>query len=174
MQRPAAVSVFGILNVAIGGLGVCGSLWSIMIFFFGPASNNPVMKWMFQNADYLMLMKILLPIRLIISGVLIGAGIGLLQLQSWARKFSIAYAIYAIVVVLIMLPVNFFLYFRPMLEQAKQLQGPEAIALMAGAVGGIVGSALGWIYPTLLWVFMTRPKVVAVFHTPPPLPVNIA
>jgi hypothetical protein len=65
--------------------------------------------------------------------------------------------------------VNYFFLMRPMLEQAHQKQGPEAVGAMAGAIGGTIGGCFGLIYPILLLVFMMRPNVVAAFagSTPP-------
>ena len=170
MQRPTAVSVFGILNALKGATGILGILWTITLFSSRAAANNPVMKLMLENGKYMKWTKLMTPVGFITCGVLLAAGIGLLRLRPWARKVSIAYAIYAILFLLAMVPVNFFLLYRPMLEQARQLQGPEAIGMIGGAFGGIVGSVLGFVYPILLWIFMTRPNVVAAFQTPPPLP----
>jgi len=44
MPRSTAVSVFGILNTAIGALGIIGSFRTIAIFSSRAAANNPVTK----------------------------------------------------------------------------------------------------------------------------------
>src|SRR5216684_3044374 len=44
MPRSTAVSVFGILNTAIGALGIMGSFRTIAIFSSRAAANNPVTK----------------------------------------------------------------------------------------------------------------------------------
>jgi hypothetical protein len=46
------------------------------------------------------------------------------------------------------------------------------MAAIGGAVGGVMGGCFGMIYPILLLIFMTRPKVVAAFRgaMPPSLP----
>ena len=57
-----------------------------------------------------------------------------------------------------------------MLEKSRQLQGPEAAGMIGSAIGSVLDVVLGPIYPILLLIFMTRPKVVAAFQVPPPLP----
>ena len=174
MQRPTAVTVFGILNIAKSALGTLSIFFSIALFSSAATASNPVFNVMLENPVYIKLIKVTLPIGLIACGVLLAAGIGLLRLKSWARKVSIGYAIYAIVFVLLIIPANFLLVFRPMLEQARQMQGPEAAGMIGGAIGGTFSGVLGLIYPTLLWIFMTRPNVIAAFQTPPPLPTDAA
>ena len=175
MYRPVAVDAFGILNIAKGALGIVSTFFAIPLLSSLASAKNPVFKIMSESAGYMTWMKISIPIGLIVSGTLIGAGIGLLRLRPWARKVSIGYAIYAIIFLLISQPINFSFLFRPMMEQAHQLQGPDAAGLMAGAIAVTCGGILGFVYPILLLVFMTRPNLVAAFHTqvPPPLPSNL-
>jgi len=61
---------------------------------------------------------------------------------------------------------NFLFLFGPLLEEASKKQGPEAAGAIGGAVGGSIGGCFGLIYPILLLVFMTRPKVVAAVNSP--------
>jgi len=124
MQRPAAVTTFGILNIVFAVFGVFGLL--------------------------------------------------LLRVENWGRKLSIGYAIYAIFFGILGAVMNFIFLFRPMLEEAAQKQGSEAAGAIGGAVAGSIGGFIGLVYPILLLIFMTRPKVVAAFHppSPPPLPLG--
>jgi hypothetical protein len=128
---------------------------------------------MFESPNFETLMKVRLPIGQITSAVLLTTGIGLLRLKPWARKVSIGYAIYAILFVLINVPINFFLLYWPMLEHGRQLQGPQGVVMIFAAILGTVGGVLGWVYPVLLCIFMTRPKFVAAFQSPPPLPASL-
>jgi hypothetical protein len=88
VERPTAVSVFGILNIAKGTLGILGFFWSIALFS-SAAGNNLVLRIMLENANYRSWIKIMTPIGVVVSGVLLATGIGLLKLRSWARKGSI-------------------------------------------------------------------------------------
>lgn len=170
MQRPTSVTVFGILNIAFAAFGVFGLIFSIALFFLPADSNNPVIKLIHEIPGYAMWLKICIPLGVLSCLVLLAAGIGLLCMKSWARIFSIAYAIYAIVFGIIGMVINFIFMVQPMLEQAKQQQGPEAAAAIGGAIGGTIGGCFGLIYPVLLLIFMTRPKVVAAFRPSTPLP----
>jgi hypothetical protein len=166
MQRPTSVTVFGILNIVFAVFGVFGLIFSMALFHLPADSDNPVVKLIHENATYAAWLK---------AGILLGvpsclallvAGVGLLCLKSWARILSIAYAIYAIVFGILGTVVNFIFMVLPMIDQARQQQGPEAAAAVGGAVGGTLGGCFGLIYPVLLLIFMTRPKVVAAFRPP--------
>ena len=169
MQRPTSVTVFGILNIVFAAFGIFGVLASVMLFMaVGTNSNNPVIQIIHDNPAYAMWMKLSIVLGLASSAVLLAAGIGLLKLKPWARTVSIAYAIYAMVMILVSTVVNFIYLTQPMLEQAHQKQGPEAFAAIGGAVGGMSGSCFGIIYPILLLIFMMRANVVAAFRPSAP------
>jgi hypothetical protein len=168
MQRPASVTVFGILNIVFAALGVIGMVASIVLFFLPASSSNPVIKLIHESTAYATWLKVCIVLGVMSSTALLAAGIGLLCLRSWARKLSIGYAIYAIVFGILGAVVNFIYLVQPMLEQARQQQGPEAVGALGGAVGGSVGGCFGLIYPVLLLIFMTRPTVVAAFQPSAP------
>jgi len=172
MQRPSSVTTFGILNIVFAVFGVFGLLGTIALFSIMGSSNNPVVRVMRESPGYAVWLKLTIPLGLLTCGVLLAAGIGLLRLENWGRKLSLGYAIYAIVFSILGLVMNFIFVFGPLLEEASHKQGPEAAGAFGGAVGGSIGGCFGLIYPVLLLVYMTRPKVVAAFHpaSPPPLP----
>ena len=165
MNRPTTVTVFGVLNIVFGVIGIFGSAASAAMYFLPHAdANNPVLKIMHDNAAYAAFMKVSVVLGLVVSVVLLAAGIGLLMLKPWARGLSLAYAIYAIVAGLIGIGLNFVYLVGPLLEQARHAQGPEAAGAVGGVIGGTVGGCFGFIYPILLLIFLTRPKVVAAFR----------
>ena len=164
MQRPTAVTVFGILNIVFAALGIIGVIGSVMLFAaVGADSKNPVVQIIHDNAAYAAWMKISVALGLPVSAALLAAGIGLLQLRPWARRFSIIYAIYSMVMVVVGSVINYFFLMQPMLEQAHQKSGPEAAGAIGGAIGGTVGGCFGLIYPVVLLIFMLRANVVAAF-----------
>ena len=171
MQRPVSVTVFGILNIVFAVLAVLAMIGTIAMFSMPAASNNPVVRIMRESPAYAAWLKLTIPLGLLACIVLLAAGVGLLRLKSWARKVSIGYAIYAIAFGLLGIVVNFIFLLRPMLEEAGRRQGPEAAGAIGGAVGGTIGGCFGLIYPILLLIFMTRPKVIAAFHPPTAPPV---
>ena len=169
MQRPVSVTVFGILNIVFAVLGVFGMIGTLVLFSMSEASNNLVVRIMRESPGYAAWLKLTIPFGLLACIVLLAAGIGLLRLKSWARKVSIGYAIYAIAFGLLGMVMNFIFLLRPMLEEAQRRQGPEAAGAIGGAVGGTIGGCFGLIYPIVLLIFMTRPKVAAAF-LPPAVP----
>jgi hypothetical protein len=164
MQRPTAVTAFGILNLVFACFGVLGIFGSIAMFYMPNSSNNPVVKIMQDNPAYATFLKISIPLGMLSCGALLAAGIGLLMMKNWGRLVSIGYAVYAILFGLVGMVANFVFVIRPLLEQASQKQGPEAAGAIGGAVGGGIGGCFGLIYPMLLLIFMTRPKLVAAFQ----------
>ncbi len=176
MQRPASVTVFGILNIVFAALGIFALLASVaLLAAVGAVSDNPVVQIIQNNPAFATWMKISVVLGLVVSGALLAAGIGLLKLKPWARTISIAYAIYSIVMLPLGTVVNYVYLTKPLLEQAHQMQGPEAAGAVGGAIGGMFGGCFGLIYPVLLLIFMFRPNVVAAFRPAPagaPIPLD--
>jgi hypothetical protein len=171
MQRPASATTFGILNIIFAGLGVFGLVASITLLTVMD-TRNPVVRIIQNNPAYAAWMKLSVPLGLLSCAILLTAGIGLLRMKNWARLLSIGYAIYAILFGIVGIVINFLFLVRPMLEEASHKQGPEAAGEIGGAIGGGIGGCIGLVYPVLLLIFMTRPKLVAAFRAtnPPPLP----
>lgn len=169
MQRPTALTVFGVLNIVFAVFGVFGLIFSMALFHLPADSNNPVIKLIHENAAYATWLKAGILLGVPSCLVLLATGIGLLCLKSWARILSMVYAIYAIVFGIVGMVVNSIVMVLPMVEQARQQQGPEAAAAVGGAIGGTIGGCFSLVYPVLLLIFMTRPKVVAAFRPAPPL-----
>jgi hypothetical protein len=163
MQRPVSVTVFGILNIGFAAFGVFGIFATLALFSMEGGTANPVIRIMRENAAYAGWLKITIPLGVLACLALLACGIGLLMMKSWARKLAIVYSIYAIVFGLIGVVVNFMFLFRPLMQEAAQRQGPEAAGAIGGAIGGTLGGCIGMIYPILLLIFMTRPKIVAAF-----------
>ena len=166
MKRPTSVTVFGILNIVFSVFGAFGLLIS-MALFLQTDSNSPVVKLIHEDPAYAAFLKISILLGIPVCLALLAAGIGLLNMKSWARILSIIYAIYAIVSGMIGMVVNYFAMILPMLEQARQQQGPEAAAAIGSAIGGTVGGCFGLIYPVLLLIFMLLPRTAAAFRPVP-------
>ncbi len=166
MSRPTSVTVFGILNLVFAALGVFGIITTLAMVRLAAGTNNPAMQVMRDNPAFLAWLKLSIPLGLLSAVMLTACGIGLLMMKPWARKLSIGYAFYAIVLSIVGMVVNYLWMIRPMMEQAAQKQGPEAAGAIGGAIGGLAGGCFSLIYPILLLIFMTRPKVVAAFRGP--------
>jgi len=174
-QRPASINIFGILNIVFAVMGIIGLLGGAALLFAAPDLNNPMIKIMRENPGYATWLKISFLLGIPSCAVLAASGIGLLLLKPWARILSVIYAVYAIVLGLIGTVLNVIFLVLPMLHQAQGQNGPEAAGAIGGAIGGSVGGCIGLIYPVLLLIFMTRPKLVDAFRAnntpsvPPPL-----
>ncbi|MGD0812326.1 MAG: hypothetical protein ABSA83_01870 [Verrucomicrobiota bacterium] len=151
-HRPVSVTIFGILNIGFGVLGVITTIVSMALHSPGGAALSPIIKKVYDNPGFSAWMKIATPLGGVGALALIVAGIGLLLLQNWGRLTSIGYAIYGIVIAL----VNTTL----MLHAAFGEQGLTMIILLFAALVGLV---IGLVYPALLLIFMTRAKLKAAF-----------
>jgi len=162
-DRPTSVTVFGALNLVFGLLGLCGVAWSGIFLYAGQsmmpanAPPNPVFELMTKNPIYAGFMAVSMILGVIFTVVLIAAGVALLRWNPLGRRLSIWYSVYAIVMGIMGMVVNTVFLYGPLLQQA----GGGPATATAGMIGGIIGSAMGLIYPALLWYFMTRPHVVA-------------
>jgi hypothetical protein len=163
-KRPPSINVFGILNIVFAGWGAVGLLGSAVMLFASHDFNNPVIKIMHDNPGYATWVKISFLLGIPSCAVLAAAGIGLLFLKPWARILSIVYAVYAIFFGIVGTAFNAIFLLLPMLHQAREQNGPAAAGAIAGAIGGLLGGCLGVIYPVLLLIFMTRPKIAAAFR----------
>lgn len=156
MQRPTAVTVFGILNIVFGTLGVLCTPFSLLVFFLPGQEANPVVCLVRESALYLAYMVVVTCTGFLAAAALIVAGIGLLQMKRWGRVISIVYGIISIVMGLTGTLVNVLVVFKLLAERTS---GPEAAGMIGGMVGGLFGGCVGLVYPIALLVFMTRPHV---------------
>jgi hypothetical protein len=146
-QRPISVTIFGTLNIGFGFFDLFVTLFSIFVL---PRMNmaTPMLKQMNDNQWT----KVTLPLDGIAAVVLLAAGIGLLLSQNWARIASIIAGIYSILSCMVggILSLN---------------NGPSGIMMIVSLIVTI-GSL---VYPVLLIIFMTRPKVVAALKPAKPV-----
>jgi hypothetical protein len=141
-QRPMSVTIFGILNIGFGLLDLLVTLFSLFILPRLSIANNPMLSQMHDN----LWTKISTPLDGIASLALLAAGVGLLMLMNWARNLSFVYGIYGILVTLIGLVVT--------------LCGDGSVMTK---ILSFFGAVVSLVYPILLLIFMTRPKVVEAF-----------
>ncbi len=168
-QKPTAATVFGILNILFGVLGICGIAMSAVVLFIPLSAQmtaeNPALQLMEENAAYRTFTQVAVVLGFAATAALIAAGIGLLQLRPYGRSLSIGYGIYAIVMNLAGTFVNVAIVFPALLEKANEAGGgPAQAGAYGGIIGGVGGSCIGLIYPGLLLYFMFRPNMVAAFN----------
>lgn len=171
MQRPASVTVFGILNIVFGALGLFGTLFSGAAVFLAEAQGLPRLGEEEINPVWGMWLKIGVVLGVVGAVALITSGGGLLGMRRWGRVLAIVYAVYAIADAVLTVVVQYVFVTQPLLEQAANPAARQTAMFMVGASLG--GSCLGLIYPLLLWYFMSRPHVVAAFNGVP-VPIEVA
>lgn len=162
MERPTSIVVFGVLNLLFAVLGFFGTIGSTLILL-GMNVTNPVYQIMQDSAVYRIFMYVSVPLGMLFILVLGIAGAGLLMSKPWGRTATIVYAGYALVMGLLGGLVNAVFLVGPLIEQASNSAGPEAIGAAGGAVGGVFGTCIGLVFPVLQLIFMYRKNVVEFF-----------
>ena len=160
MKRPASATIFGIFNIVWGFLGVCSLTWALIMRFglIPGLEDDPVIERMASNSGYQAFTIVSEIFGAVATVVILAAGFGLLQMRHWARLATIGWAAYSILMVIVGSLLNFFLIFRPLINETG---GPERIALMFGlgftlAIMTFIGA-----YCVVAIFFMTRPKLIA-------------
>ncbi len=168
MQRPTVVTVFGVLNIIFGSLGLLcapfGLLWTLKPDMFprGPGPD-PVRDIMAQSPELRNWLIAMTVVGMVAATFLLAAGIGLLQMKSWGRTISLVYGIYGIISALANMAVQYFLLIVPLMEKGRGQ--PEVMAgAVGGAIGGLLGGCFGMIYPILLLCFMNLGSVTRAFQ----------
>lgn len=180
-ERPISITIFGILNVGIGLLGLGGLLLSTMFespdfLSISPSvpSVNSFLSSMLAlwntistDATFVVWRRITVPLDAAASLTLVAGGIGLLLLRNWARLVSIGYAIYKVIFALLDVAVLMAVLHR-VLAKAPQADTGAPIALLVWAAA--IETVLTLVYPVLLIYFLTRPKAVLAFQPEPASP----
>jgi hypothetical protein len=162
--------IFGILNIGFGALDLMGLLMrsateSLAVKSPFPWLNSALalLDYMYQNPTYILWRDIATPLQALAGVALLAAGIGLLKLKNWARLASIAYGIYAMIIVLSNLAVMCLVLGGRVREG---LQNVPASLVLLGVILLLAGLVVSLAYPALLIFFMTRRKILPAFAPP--------
>jgi len=171
-ERPVPVTIFGILNIGFGALGLLSLLMqngeeSFATKFSIPWLNRVLglLNDMYHDPTYILWRDISVPLRALAGVALLAAGIGLLRMKNWARLASIVYAVYEIIFVFANLLVMVLVLGGPVRES---LRSDPALLVILGVVLLVAGLLVSLAYPALLIFFMTRPKILPAFAPPSP------
>jgi hypothetical protein len=161
--RPASLTVFGILNIIFGVIGLAGSLMSYQLYFTPLDSQTGIMADLLRHDPfYASCMRIIIvPATVFVSAQLI-SGIGLLKAREGARRLAIFCGIYGILsgIVVGYLTINHVLPYT--IETVVKTVKDPAVAEMTRAmtkVSGIFGLVAGLIYPVLTLIFLAKKRV---------------
>lgn len=181
MNRPGLVTVFGVLNIVFGIMGLTctplGTAYSLFYTEFLP-ENIPsmpqfeAMQELMNTHSFRLFLLVSSAVGMVASGVLLAAGIGLLKMKPWARVCSIGYAIYAFCSMAVGFVVNYLLLWKPMAEGMAEADGPFRAGMFGGMYGAVAGMCVSIVFPAALLICMFLPAVRNAFHPPelPPLP----
>ena len=155
---PRSITVFGILNLVFGMMGIFGG---VMFFIVLGATNvseipNPAMDAMKNSAFFNVWTWISTIGGLLASIVLVVSGIALLLKKDIGRRLAIYYAYYALFMAVVGVVLSIIYVYAPMWADLQD-SPVAAITVFAGAV---IGTALSLLYPALILYFLNKPAVV--------------
>jgi len=170
MERPKSITVFGILNVIFGALGVLGALCNVLAqgvassFRNDPNFRNPMMEQLEKSPALKSWTLISLCLGAVASAVMLAGGIGLLRSLRWGRLLSVGVSIYGLISQIVGIMVGALYVWTPLLSQLDTAEGPMVFGIWAGVIVGMLGACLGFVYYGLMLYYMTRPVVKAAFE----------
>jgi hypothetical protein len=185
LKTPTAVVVIAVFHFIIGGIGLLSGLCTGTallaaggdigrLFAFNPQMQEQIetqqrvvgerapfyVGWQLEGAV----------VGLVLSVLLIAAGIGLLRLRPWGRTLSVVYAPLSILQTLFAVTYTYVYYLPAYNEAVRQTHYPtpqEAeIARMTAQSMGVsmgFGFLIALAYPVIVLIIMLLPSVVAVF-----------
>jgi hypothetical protein len=177
MNRPTVVTVFGILNLTVALLGLCGAAIAspILALKAGTEPVDPIYAPYVQHPVYLEFEKAAVVVRGLVYVLLAASGVGLLLMKGWGRRAAVFYAATAIVLGAVSLLLEYSIHLPAVLEHTRTMaEGPVKTGMIIGAYAFVAGGAVcGIAYPITVLVFVTRRKFVALFEPgspdgPPP------
>ncbi len=167
-QRPVIATVFGILNLVFGILGLCSTAATVVGFavissdMFDAQMKEQMKVQQFDDPIYFGLLSMQMILGLILSIVVIISGVGLLKFKPWGRKLANFYAVASLIMLLIGVAISVVFQIMPAINEANNPgAGPEAIGgAIGGSVGGVFTICFGSIYPICILVFLNRKQFV--------------
>ena len=168
VPMPTAVTVFGILGLIYGGLGLaCEPAIAYLNSqaVAQPQAESPLVR-IVTSAEYRAGFIALAALAAVASGLLLVASLGLLLKRPWGRMLAVAYGIGDLALVAANIIFSTIYVFIPMLRVAREAPNPQASGFAVGAAIGATGVNIAFLlFPALLLIFMTRPRVVAAFDS---------
>lgn len=162
-DRPTSVTVFAIINLVLGGLGVIGIIsWvlGLMGIKIQSPGGSPVLELMENSTVYQLFTHMVSGVGVPVVILVISASIGMLSLKPWARAATLGWGLYSILITLAAAAVNHLVIFGPLIAASS---GPERLGMIVGAFAQVVISGFFIGYYLLMIFMLTRPKVVDAF-----------
>ena len=163
--RPKSLTVCGIINIILGAL-VLFSMISGLKQWLAPSTmlGNPMMDALLKDADYLFYIKVSTLPSVLAGLVLLVAGVGLLKAREWARKMSILWAVYCLVVSPIVAWYNFTTLFPKMfavMQKIPPFNDDKVLQIFKFSMMAFVGLSVIFAvtYAIVLMFLLMRTKV---------------
>jgi hypothetical protein len=168
-QRPVIATVFGILNLVFGILGVCGNISGAGMFalmssdFIDEKMKAEMNLQQFADPVYFGILSAQMVLSGILSIVIIISGIGLLKFKPWGRKLANFYAVAYLILLVVGTVFNVIYTVIPALNEANNPgAAPDKIGgAVGGVIGGVFGVCFGMAYPICILIFLNRKRFVA-------------
>jgi hypothetical protein len=169
--RPTSVTVFAILGIIFGSIGVLAMLCSLPQYLGVQFAPNPIMDGIRKDPLLMSVTIGSLVIGLGLSILELFASIGMLSLRRGARRQFVWYAILYIIVSILSIMLSLAVTNPRMQEVTQrsvqsnpQLNTPQMKAIMQySSYGGVCMAVVMLIWPILILYFMTRPHVKHAF-----------
>jgi len=170
MNRPPAVTVFAVINIIFGAIGVCGGVMYVagtamqLSGEMSPETQSPFIAELDRGPVFQAYTYFSMVLGLVLSVALIAAAVGMFRGREWGRKLSIYYSYTQFVLVPIGLLVT-ALYLPGMVQQITAEMGEEEAQFMSWYLYATSGCSalIPLVYAALLFYFMTRDDVKRYF-----------
>ncbi|WP_386818118.1 hypothetical protein [Luteolibacter algae] len=175
LGQPQPVKIFGILHIVFGAFGSISLIWTAIVLAMGnPAQKltppTPELTAQFESQEALQaqMMPITLVstvIAIIVTVLIITAGIKLLKKRASGLKWSNRYAWTSLAVKGISLVLT-LLYTLPVVADATEASLPASMPISPRQlimITTVLGTLLSCIYPILTLALLNRPKIKSWF-----------
>jgi hypothetical protein len=180
-QRPTVILIIAILHFVFGGIGllcnICGGVMELVGTPQAQAGAGDAQQARRKEVTEQVLSTRIPLYRAYSVGnrvssvlsctLLIASGVGLMLVQSWGRWLSVAYAVLAIIVNLIVL-IYTIAFFTPAYEEIFRRLPPqsdqEQMAYSLSKAAAPAGACAMMIYPVVVLIVMLLPSVGAAFR----------
>ena len=162
-QRPAALTIFGILNLIFGVLGLVSTVMSYKLYFAPLEGQTGMMADLLRSDPFFAscMRANIVPATLFVIAQII-SGIGLLKAREGARRIAVFCGIYGLLSGLVIGYLSYVHIIPFTIEYSLKTIKEPAVAEMARSmskVGGMIGLIGGLIYPVLTLVFLAKKSV---------------
>ncbi len=178
LGEPQPVKVLGIFHVIFGAIGALGSLWTIYVIVMGNpflkmAGDNPGVDFQRKLEESTKVYTVIgTAFSVLVTALILTAGIQLLKKRKTALKWSNAYAWSSIGTKVLNLILSFIIVVPMTQKMMSEISGGAAAPPIPGFGGIMYASMFGGflfsiIYPVITLILLNRPNVKQWFANQP-------